>query len=287
MKTDAFQQWTLVFTFIIGVLKPTQGWSQIENMPVSEEVRIDKLYAGLLAETRIVTASQRHHGHLTFQSGARIRLTVIPEMLWIRSFGVLRVTGGEATRSFTNFEMLLATGKKVTIHLGVMATPTTELRPNPATWQSQVETHAESTLPGGRPGIKVNYQWSKAFKIVTGVHQQNGQVAYHLKLAFDDLDISGFMSDRKFLVAARRGDDKTEMVASYDEQSFAFSSIVHVLKPFSFYADLAVDPRSKEWLFSKWGIRRYYEGDHDLRGFFMLNYDSLSNRFEGGFFIHL
>ncbi len=276
-----------ILILVMGLLKATSGWSQIENIAVSEEVTIDRLYVGLLAETHFETKTLNQSRYLTFQSGARINLLIIPGVLSVRSFGILREVGDEKPKPFTNFESIIASGKRVTIHLGVMATPTTELRPNPSTWQSQVETNAERTIPGGKPGIKVNYLFSNALKVGAGIHQQDGQPAYHLKLGYEKLSLSGFMRDDELFVAARRVDENTEFVASFDERYLAFSAIIHAFDGLSFYTDLEVDTRPIERVVRKLGIRRYYQGQHALRGFFSLSYDRVFHRVEGGFFIHL
>ncbi len=280
-------QLILVLTFVLSLLNATQSWSQIEDIPISEEVWLDRLYAGLLSETIFETKTLNHSRHLTLQSGARINLTIIPEVWSVRSFGVVRQVGGNNRKHFTNFESILMSGKKVTIHVGVMATPTTELRPNPTTWQSQVETHAERTLPGGKPGVKVNYQLDQMLKMGLGIHQQEGHLAYHFKLEHRKFWLAGFLRDHNVLIAARRTDENTEFVASFTEQTWAFSSIIHVLEFITVYTDLAVDLRSKSRVFSKLGLRRYFEGNHALRGFFSLSYDQTLNQVEGGFFIHL
>ncbi|MDW3192673.1 MAG: hypothetical protein R8G66_09910 [Cytophagales bacterium] len=272
---------------VMGLMRATLGWSQIEDIAVSEEVTIDRLYIGFLAESRIHTKSLNQSRNLTFQSGARISLTVIPGVMKVRSFGVLREIGDDDPKPFTNFESIITPGKRWAIHLGLMATPTTELRPNPSTWQSQVETNAERTIPGGRPGVKVNYQFSKEWKIGMGLHQQDGAPAYHLKLGYNMLSVSGFIRNNELFVAARRVDEKTEFVASFDENHMAFSAIVHAFEDLSFYADLEVDTGSIDRVVSKLGIRRYYQGQHALRGFFSLSYDRVLHRVEGGFFIHI
>lgn len=277
----------LVSLLVMGLTKATPAWSQIEDIAVSEEVTIDRLYIGFLAETGINTKTLNQSRNLTLQSGARINLSIIPGVLKVRSFGVLREIGNDNPRPFTNFESIITPGKRLAIHLGVMATPTTELRPNPSTWQSQVETNAERTIPGGKPGFKVNYRLSKALKIGLGVYEQDGASAYHLKLGYEKLAISGFIRNDQLFVAARRVDEKTEFVATLDENHLAFSAIVHALDILSFYADLEVDTGAIDRVVSKLGIRKYYQGQHALRGFFSLSYDRVFHRVEGGYFIHI
>ena len=276
-----------IIVLVICVLNAISGRAQIQNYPISEEISLDRLYLGLLSDTHIDSRKLSQSGNLTLQAGARVKWTLTENLLTIRSFGVVKVIGGDKVKSFTNFEAILSPLSKVDIHLGVMATPTTELRPNPTTWQSQVETNAESTLPGGRPGIKVRYKLGEHSELVTGVHLQQEVAAYHLKLGLKNVAVSGFVSAHDSRWAVKWKNHKNDLVASFGDDTLAISSIVHLSGSFHLFTDVATDTGEEKTIFRTWGVRKYFSGNHHLQGFFSLTYNHVENQVGVGFFLHI
>ena len=276
-----------VLTLLACMLSATPGRAQIENLPISEEVTLDKVYLGLLTSTQMDLKEWDHAGGLSLQAGTRIRLVLIPRRLHARSFGVLKIGDDGTIQRFTNFEGILTPANKLTVHVGVMATPTTELRPNPSTWQSQVETHAESTLPGGRPGARIKYALSKHLGFAYGIHHQQDRLTHHLQWKMKHLKVSGYWNKEDALIAAKWSRERTEIVSSYRKESVALSAVLPVFGHYGIYADVAWDASSRERLFSTWGLRRYFSGNYALSGFFFLNYNHQENYAEGGFFLHI
>lgn len=276
-----------VLIFLIGTLKLGVAWSQIQNIHISEEVTIDKLYMGLLANTRISTTDLKQSSHLTFQAGGRIQLWLIPNFLQVRSLGVLKVIAQEPPQGFTNFESIITPNRRFAIHVGVMATSITELRPNPSTWQSQVETNAESTIPGGRPGAKVNYMISDAIKLSYGLHNQDGSATHHLKVVVKSIAVSSFINNQSEMVAVRWSYKEAQLVGSYDSESVALSAIIPVMNVYRIYSDLAFDERIERLTFSELGIRRHFHKEGFLSGFFSISYNYTLKYTQGGFFLHI
>ncbi|WP_420386356.1 hypothetical protein [Roseivirga sp.] len=272
---------------LIGFLNAVECRGQIQNIPVNEDVTIDRLYFGLLSEALVQTKDLKQSGHLTVQAGTRVKWSLIPDRLVIRSFGVFQLVGGQEVKSFTNFESILSPGKRWNIHVGVMATPTTELRPNPSTWQSQVETHAESTILGGRPGVKVRYTFMNHLELVSGVHIQNEEPAYHLKLAYKALTLSGFISANDSFLAMKWKDGLSDIVVTYDNDSVAFSGFLNVFDSVSFYTDLVYAVEGDKKISGTWGMRKYVLSEGLVEGFFSLSYNQLRKQFQAGFFLHI
>lgn len=283
MKSNASYWITLVLLFSMVA----QGHSQIGNIKLTEEVEVDKFYLGLLSYSNVATSDLQQSGSLSFQGGGRFKLKLVPNLLTIRSFGVLKLTNGDKVSAFTNFETIITPHKRLAIHMGVMATPTTELRPNPVTWQSQVETKAESTLPGGRPGIKVHYQLTDNLKVTYGLHNQQKVATNHLKVAYKNFSMAAFSRNGKATVAAKWVKDYCQIMVSTSGSEITYSTILPAAFGLLMQTDMVYNTQTNETTFSNYALRKYFESEKNFSGFFSIGYNPANNLFQGGFFIHI
>ena len=283
MKRRAFHTLTILLLFSITI----NSYSQIENIELAKGIEADRFYLGLLSYSSVSTNNLEHDGRLSLQGGTRFHFSVIPGFVSFRSFGVFRITDNEKVKTFTNFESIITPHEKLAIHLGVMATPTTELRPNPTTWQSQVETKAESGLPGGRPGIKVKYALTKKLNISYGVHNQRSVAAQHLKFAYDNFSIATFSRKGKVSFAAKWVKDYCKVIVSIQGSEIVYSTILPAAFGLLMQTDVVYSTKAKKTTFTSYALRKYFESEKYLKGFFSIGYNATSNQFEGGFFLHI
>ncbi len=280
-------KWLQCLLYLTALFASMAMEAQLENISISKEVHIDKLYAGLLTSTSFLEDNSNYRNSSSFQFGARVNLWIIPETFRIRSFGVVKFTEREAVKYIRSYEAIFTPSKKIAIHVGKMATPITELRPNPTTWQSQVETNAESTIPGGKPGIKLKYNVSKDLNFALGIHDHNNQTVQHLKISYRQLAFATFLKDQKLFSAIKWQYEKGSLIITRNNNETTFSSIITVSTHYKFYLDMQYDDSAKKLTYGEWGLRRSFSKSNTIRGFLSIGYNYNSKNFQGGLFIHI
>nr|WP_298789752.1 hypothetical protein [uncultured Allomuricauda sp.] len=261
--------------------------AQIENISIGEEVTMDRLYAGLLSTTGFFGEESGNSNLSSIQLGARIHHWIVPGKLKIRSFGVVQFIENRDTKYFKNYEVIFTPKENFAVHLGSMATPTTELRPNPVTWQSQVVTNAERLIPGGKPGLKIRYDFTNNLGLTLGIHNSENKATPHLKISYKQFEVSGFLKDDKLFSAAKLRYQNGYLIATKSDNSIAISSIIPYSKEYRFYIDLSYSKEGQDLTFGEFGFRRYFPTDHLIKGFLSLNYNSRFKGIQGGLFIHI
>ena len=260
--------------------------SQIEHIVVNKEVEIDKLYAGLLTFSDF----PKKHGQndlSSLQFGARVRLLLIPKKLQVRTFGVFKATQSQQGQFFKSYEAIITPNKNMAIHIGAMATPTTELRPNPTTWQSQVETNSESNILGGRKGIKIKYNLGQNLNLSYGLHYHSTDLAHHLKVAYKRFIVSSYLDNGSLFFAAKWNYSKGSAVVTRFRNTTSISSIIPFSDTYGIYADMEYDDFIRGPTYLAFGIRRSFPENHFIKGFLSFNYNHHLKNFQGGLFIHI
>ncbi|MBW1295699.1 hypothetical protein [Aquimarina litoralis] len=272
--------------FLAGLIFTTIVQAQIENITITKEARIDKLYAGLLTNTELLS-HENYQNVSSAQIGTRVYFSLIPKKLGIRTFGVFKQTERHQLQFFKSYEAIYNPNKNITIHLGLMATPTTELRPNPTTWQSQVETNSESNILGGRTGIKINYRINENLKVSYGVFKHNSTVANHIKLSYKQLAISSYLENENLFFALKWEDNTHNLILTRYKEVTSLSSIIPISECYSAYADIELNDEKQNINYLELGIRRFFSKNQFLKGFLTLNYHYHLKNIQGGLFIHI
>lgn len=272
---------------LMCLLKTFQSWAQIENIPISEEVNVDRLYVGLLTYSSFSRKESKDAALSSIQLGTRATLWLTPEKLRIRSFGGLKISQDQTIQFFQNYELIYNIPKNLELHVGTMATPTTELRPHPITWQSQVETQAERNILGGRPGAKIKYSFNKDLSLSYGIHNHGDEVVQHLKIVYHQLAFSSYFEDNRLSAVLKWKFNKGNLLVSRIQNKTALSSIIPISKNYRLYLDMEYPDNTKRLTYGEWGIRRYFQNSSLIKGFFSLSYHLNSKRILGVLFIHI
>ena len=275
------------FVLAAALLGTALSRAQLTDVVVGKRFYIDKVYAGLLATTPLTLDQTPGTAASSIQSGARIGLWLVPNILKVRTFGAIRGISGQKLGFLKSYEAIFVPTPSLEVKMGVMATPTTELRPNPISWQSQVETHAESTIPGGKPGIKIRYQFAKDMGITYGVHRHEGITMYHLKLASKRLAIASFLGDDAFFIAAKWTYKRGNLLVTHGKSKTSVSSLIPIAKRHFFYLDMEYNDAIGKLVFGEWGLRKRFEEAGMFNGFFSVNYNNQLRVLQGGFFLHM
>ena len=163
------------------------------------------------------------------------------------------------------------------------------MRPNPTTWQSQVESHAQSTIPGGKPGLRMTYFLSKDVSLSSGIFRHENVWAYHLKMRVKNWKIATFYDNTKgFFIATSFDTPRFNSTITYLE-SDEFSNATFInLNGFSFYNDISYHFKRREINYQQYGLRKYYQyKKYHISGFMSLAYDLKNKQIKGQLFIHI
>ncbi|MDT0607067.1 hypothetical protein [Croceitalea rosinachiae] len=272
--------------FLILFLTTIGVTAQIENITISKEVEIDKIYAGLLAYSNF--SNKPNQNNLSsVQFGARVLLTLVPKALQVRTFGVFKSTPSIAGQFFKSYEAIFTPNNDLTIQLGVMATPTTELRPNPTTWQSQVETNSESNILGGRKGIKIKYNLSQNLNLSYGLHYHDTNPAHHVKVTYKRVIVSSYLDNGSLFFATKWKYSNGNVIATRFKNISSISSIIPISEYYKIYADIEYDDSIQDITYLELGIRRSFLENHLIKGFLSFSYNHHLKNVQGGLFIHI
>jgi len=171
-----------------------------------------------------------------------------------------------------------------------MTTPTTELRPNPITWQSQAETNAQTKIIGGRTGIKMRYSLASKSAISYGVFNHSGVLAHHVIFKYNKLSVAGYIESDFFFTAVEYQSTKINTTITYlYNKELAVSLFYNFSNQYSFLLDSEYNFLTEKMVKTNIGLRKYYAGKKlPIRGFFLLSYDPVFDKIiQGRFMIHI
>jgi hypothetical protein len=278
------------FLFLsLTIVWSTCAAAQLTKIDIADNFTLDRVYLGLNTWTGIKIDELSNSNFVSLQTGIMISHKLRPT-LRLRSFGAIRFENNAEISGFSAYEIIFTPHKKLAIHLGAMTTPTTELRPNPTTWQSQAETNAQSKIIGGRTGIKLRYNLDSKSAISYGVFNHSGVLAHHVKFKYDKVSIAGYIESNFFFAAAEYQSKKINTTITYlYNKELSASLFYNFSNQYSFLLDSEYNFLSKKMIKTNIGLRKYYASKKlPIRGFFVLSYDPVfDNIFQGGFMIHI
>lgn len=264
-------------------------FAQITTIDIDDNFTLDRVYLGLNSSTGIKLGDLSNANFVSLQAGIMLSNRLSP-ILRIRSFGAMRLENNEEISGFGAYEIIITPFKKLAIHLGAMTTPTTELRPNPTTWQSQAETNAQAKIIGGRTGIKMRYSFDSKSTISYGVFNHSGVLAHHVKFKYDKVSVAGYIESDFFFTAVEYQSKKLNSTVTYmHNKELAVSLFYNISNQYSFFLDSEYNFFSERMIKTNIGLRKYYTSEKlPIRGFFVLSYDPVfDNILQGGFMIHI
>jgi hypothetical protein len=200
------------------------------------------------------------------------------KVFMLETQAVLQFNSDKTINALPAFEFITKFSDKLQLRSGVLVTPTTTVRPNPATWQQQSETYAQSRMIGSRPGVMLRYAPTKDLFLAYAIHNHSGEWANHLRIDYKKLRAAGYMRlDGRYFAAMKYINERFDLCANYSsEQDEAASSLfVNLTRRYSLYCDgnYRVSLEKNEVL--KFGARSYFDSpEKHIRGFFAMEYDA-------------
>lgn len=277
-----------IFFFIIFFISKNCK-SQIADIFLSRNIKLDRVYLGLVSNTSVNTTDAESENKGSLQSGLMLTYS-LNKSLKIRSFGVAKSESDQQTKIFTSYEVIYDIFEKIDWHVGVMSTPTTELRPSPTTWESQTETNTQSKIIGGRTGTKINFKFSPNLKVTYGFFNHNGVWANHLKLHYKIIKVAAFIAQKKpFLVLNINTKRINSTIIFEPNYQFSKSMFINFNQGLSLLLELEYSMIKEKIIYGNVELRKYFTSDDKrLKGYFSIGYNPVStNQVTGSFAIHI
>lgn len=285
MKTKLF-----ICIAIVSLLSITTTFGQITNIKVSDQVTIDKVYAGSLSAVNFSTDSLNATGSTGIRFG--IMATYKPTN-WISfgSYAMMQIDNGKNPWSLQQFWASIKPIKNLGIDFGSMGSLPTELRPHPVSAGGQFETWAQSQIPGGGLGAKVKYQISKDFQFGGGIVMRNKLAEYSSKVTYKNVQITSWYSEynKKFGAATVINSGRISTTFAWkQDQTLADMLVIELSKKesISLYSDMGYNLTNKNLIRGEIGIFKGFDSKW-VDGLISASYDVKAHSVNGYLFVHL
>lgn len=284
MKQLRFYLLPFLFTGMVDQLN-----GQIQNVYQDDQFVVSRVYAGLSSMTGFPVDSVASYATADFRAGA-MSAFMISDQLTVKFWGVVHIEKDEVAKAFNSFAVQIMPTERLSIQAGLVATPTTILRPNPTTWQSQVETSTQQTIIPGRPGAKIGYRLTSDLKLTYGLFNHGHVWGHHVGLQIRNWHLAGYGSDQGMdFLAVKYVGNKFESTATYVLKKSV--NAMMILKPderWSLLADAGYDLNLRHSRFRQLAIRRHFHASKaHLQSFISLAYDCEARAVLGQVFLYL
>lgn len=188
-----------IFVTIL-LLFPLLVSAQKGPFALTNNIQVERIFAGFLSET---FTSADNPAFVQNNSELRVALMLrdsFNKRSSFRIFGALTLSKQSYTNS--SVEFIWKPVQKTRITMGYTATLTTELRPNPTTSESLIESKAQATIPGARPTIKLHYKYSNGLSLGIGLSYHDSTSALHAGITIKNIRLAGIVSKYEYFLAS-------------------------------------------------------------------------------------
>jgi hypothetical protein len=266
------------------------SFAQITGIKVSEDVTIDRIYAGSLSGTMFHTDSLYATGFTGFRVGA---MGTYSPAKWVSfsSWAIVQVDAGATPFSLQQFYVTVKPTQKLSIQIGSMASIPTEQRPHPVSGNGQFETWSEASIPGGGLGIKAKYQFTSDFQLAGGVVIRKGLPEYSGRITYKKVQLSAWHSVCDTTTGAALTVDFSRVYSTFvfkQDQTIADVLVVKISKKhdLSLYSDIGYSFVKKELVRGEIGAMKGFDSKW-VDGLFGLGYQHESKSVAAYLFIHI
>ena len=281
---------SLLLIFLIAFVNSLQA--QIENISLSPNTFVSKAYVGLRSDIKALTDTS----NIPIKTMASVRIGLVIKQDLNKYFAfeaqsALQHSNSLNTISMPAFELIYKMSSAFQIRAGYLVTPTTTTRPNPVTWQAQVETYAQSRIIGSKPGLMLRYTFSPNLFVVSSLHYQNNRWAPHARIDYKKHRLAGYYENNSsYFISLKSTIKKFESIFNFNKvnEELACSVFYSINPRFTFFTDVnrkMMLNQSDVWVL---GFRSHFKADkYPVAGFFGMQYDVIQKYLLGQFFIHL
>ena len=282
-----------LFIAIVMIVISIQGFGQIKDIKINDEITVNKVYAGMLSGTMFSLDSLSSTNFVNVRIGSEV--TYKPsKFISLHAWGIYQ---SDATNWYaTSFWTKINPTKSWDIQVGKLATLATLHRPHPVTSGGQFETWAQAQSPGGALGVKTNYSFGQKTSIGIGVFQREKKPEYQVGLTISSFQIAGYYTEYsdQFCAVATLSLDRLYSTVAWKQGSDIENSVVATTTAYSFgtqkdiqvYTDQGYDLTAKKFVRSETGIIKLFSSQW-IKGKLAMGYNWENNTVNGYLFVYL
>lgn len=267
------------------LLFPVLVSAQKGPFALTNTIRVERIFAGFLSET-FTTVNKPAF----IQNSSELRVALMLRDSFnkrssFRVFGALTLSKQSYTNSSAEF--IWKPDRKTKIVMGYTATLTTELRPNPTTAESLIESKAQATIPGAKPTVKLQYKYSNELSLGVGLSYHDSTGALHAGITMKNIRLAGFVSKYEYFLGSDGQFRSLNYTITYRKTGAVsvavFSKFKTSISPF---IDLQFpDSHHAAKVF---GIRKYFAEKSNLaKGFMASGFNLATKTFFIQFYLHI
>lgn len=279
-----------LFVMIAFVVISVSSFGQITDIKISDEVTIDKIYAGSLSRSMFYTDSLYVTGFAGVRFGA---MATYKPAKWISvsSWAIVQTDAGASPWSLQQFYTTIRPTQKLCVQFGSMASIPTEQRPHPVSGNGQFETFSEAQIPGGSLGVKAKYQFTKDVQLAAGIVSSKELPEYSARVTYKKAQLSSWYSVCDSTMGTALTLDFTGVYSTLvfkQDKSISDVLVIKVSKKYdiSLYSDMGYDFHKKTLVRGEIGVIKCFDSKW-IHGLFGLGYQSESKAITATLFVHL
>lgn len=265
---------------------PLLASAQKGPFALANTIKIERALAAFLSKTYTAVDSPS-----VIKNSSDLRVAVmltdsLSKSASVRIFGAL--TLGDQNYSNSSAEVIWMPAKRAKINIGYTATLTTELRPNPTTSESLIETAAQASIIGARPTLKVQYKWSDAFSTSLGYSYHDTLGAVHAGISIKKIRLCGYVTSSGYFLSSDGELKALDYTFTYHcsgaVSSAVFFKVGESIRPFF---DVQFPRRNSS--IQSVGVRKYFSRKSNLtKGFLAVGYDLTTTKIvTTQFYLHI
>ena len=274
----------VIFFFLVSV----SLFAQVE-IKINDQVKIDRLYAGVLAGPEFSTDSLFADKYVTLRFGV---MGTYQPVKWIalKSAVMYQVEPQRQPLSIIQYWMMINPIEKLSLEFGSMGTLATEQRPHPVSAGGQFETGTEALIAPGAINAKLKYSFDKDTKAGFGIATRANKPEYSGMIAYKQFKISAWYSEFN---------ENLGVVATVNAKTFS-SNLVYSNQivsnnvnlnlsedgTISFYADNGYNLSTKKIISGEYGLIKGFESSY-IKGLFGIAHRYTTGEIVGYLFVHI
>ena len=271
---------------------PAQLFAQIELKDSVHHTEMT-VYAGTLAGPRVLLENAKISGIYTLRVGATINYAPAK---WISIFAlgageVAQIDTSTIITPFTLFAVKVRPIKALTITVGKIASPMTELRPIPTTGAGQFEPWTKARIPGSALGGKASFSLNKDFSLTGGIFARGFESSSELSVGNSHIRVAGYyMNQTKMHGGALQVTYPyvSNTIMYNHNQNCGMVSIITIpkTKGVAVYSDIGFNPNNWSMIRGEWGLFKAFS-INTIFGLVGAGYNNEMQSLNGYVFIHI
>lgn len=272
-------------TILCLLLSPLLVRAQKGPFALTNNIKLERVFAGYLSKTYIMMDTPTVVKNTSELRVALMLTDSLSDKYGFRIFGAL--TLGKQSYTNSSAEFILKPTKRIKINVGYTATLTTDLRPNPTTAESLIESAAQASIIGARPTIKMQYKWTDYLSTNLGYSYHDTAGAIHAGVSIRGIRLHGYVTKYDFFLSSDGKLKLFEYTLTYRNPGIiSAAAFVKLKKGIVPFIDLQF-PKSRNSA-EMLGVRKYFAGKHnEAKGLLAAGYDINTKIFLAQFYLHI